>query len=366
MHDPRIDELARQLVRNSTELRRGEKVLIDLTDVPEEVGIALVRETRARGAVPFVTINSMRLSRELLKGATDEQYRLIAKHGLAEMRDMDAYLAVRGSHNIAECSDVPPAKMELAQGHTRKVLRYRVEKTRWCVLRWPHSAMAQQAGMSTAAFEDFYFRVCLLDYKAMKPAMTALARLMTRTDKVHIKGPGTDLQFSIKGIPAIPCGGEYNIPDGECFTAPVRNSVNGIIAHNAGTIYNGIPFDGIKLEFAKGKIVKAEADGKNKEINKILDTDVGARYVGEFALGFNPEIREPMRDILFDEKIAGSFHFTPGQAYDVASNGNKSKVHWDMVSIQRSDCGGGEIWFDGKLVRKNGRFLPKDLTKLNW
>ena len=366
MHDPRIDELARQLVRYSTGLKRGEKVLIDLYDVPEEVGIALVREARRRGAVPLVTVNSMRVSRELLMGATDEQFRLFSKHRMAEMRDMDAYIAVRGCHNIAEWSDVPASKIDLAQGYTRKVLRHRVEKTRWCVLRWPHPGMAQQAGMSTEAFEDFYFRVCLLDYKAMKPAMNALAKLMTRTDKVKIVGTGTDLEFSIKGIPAIPCGGEYNIPDGECFTAPVRNSVNGVISHNAGTIYNGIPFDGIVLEFEKGKIVKAEADGKNKEINKILDADEGARYVGEFALGFNPEIREPMRDILFDEKIAGSFHFTPGQAYDEASNGNKSKVHWDMVSIQRSDYGGGEIWFDGKLIRKNGKFLPKALDTLNW
>lgn len=366
MHDPRIDELARQLVRYSTGLKRGEKVLIDLYDVPEEVGIALVREARARGAVPLVSVNAGRLGREMLRGATDEQYRLIAKHRLAEMKDMDAYIAVRGTHNIAESSDVPAEKMELAQGHTRKVLRYRVEKTKWCVLRWPHPAMAQQAGMSTEAFEDFYFRVCLLDYKAMKPAMNALAKLMEQTDEVRIFGPGTDLEFSIEGIPAIPCGGERNIPDGECFTAPVRDSVNGVITHNAGTIYHGIPFDGIRLEFDKGRIVKAEANGKTKEIDRILDADDGARYIGEFALGFNPEIREPMRDILFDEKIAGSFHFTPGQAYDEASNGNKSKVHWDMVSIQRSDYGGGEIWFDGKLIRKNGKFVPKALQKLNW
>jgi aminopeptidase len=282
------------------------------------------------------------------------------------MKEMDAYIAVRGSHNIAENSDVSADRMDVVQSHTRKVIRYRVEKTRWCVLRWPHPAMAQQAGMSTEAFENFYFRVCLLDYQALKPAMKALAKLMMQTDKVRIVGPGTELEFSIKGIPAIPCGGECNIPDGECFTAPVRDSVNGVISHNAATIYHGIPFDGIVLEFANGKIVKAEADGKTKEINKILDADEGARYIGEFALGFNPEIREPMRDILFDEKIAGSFHFTPGQAYEDAWNGNKSKVHWDMVSIQRSDYGGGEIWFDGKLIRKNGKFLPKALQKLNW
>ena len=226
--------------------------------------------------------------------------------------------------------------------------------------------MAQQAGMSTEAFEDFYFRVCLLDYKALLPGMRALKRLMDKADRVQLTGPGTDLRFSIKGIPSIVCGGNYNIPDGEVFTAPVRDSVEGVVAYNAPTIYQGIAFDGIKLEFAKGKVVKAEAaGGKTKALNKILDTDPGARYIGEFAIGFNPEVRTPMRDILFDEKIAGSFHFTPGQAYEEADNGNRSQVHWDMVNIQRKDWGGGEMHFDGKLVRKDGVFLAKSLQALN-
>jgi aminopeptidase len=366
MHDPRIDELARQLVRYSTALKKGERVLIDLADVPEAMGVALIREARARGAEPFLRISSNRLSREMLSGATESQYRTIAKHQLAEMKDMDAYIAMRGSHNITEFSDVPGKNMALATGEMRKVMDHRVRKTKWCVLRWPHPSMAQMAGMSTEAFEDFYFRVCLLDYKALLPAMNTLKRLMDKTDKVHLKGPGTDLRFSIKGIPAIASGGNYNIPDGEVFTSPVKDSVEGVVRYNAPSIYQGIAFDGIELEFSKGRIVRAEAaGGKTKALNRILDSDAGARYVGEFAIGFNPEVREPMRDILFDEKIAGSFHFTPGQAYEEADNGNRSQVHWDMVSIQRSDWGGGEMWFDGKLVRKNGKFLAKNLVKLN-
>ena len=358
--------MARQLVRHSVSLQRGERILFDLFDVPEAVGLALIREARARGAEPFLQLNSNRLLRELWCGATEDQYRVLAKHRLGEMKDMDAYIAVRGSHNISEMGDVPAAKMELVSGHMRKVLNHRVDRTKWCVLRWPHPAMAQQAAMSTEAFEDFYFRVCLLDYQALKPAMRALARLMDRTNEVHIKGPGTDLRFSIAGLSAIPCGGEHNIPDGEVFTAPVKKSVEGVVTHNVPTIYHGVAFDGITLEFEKGKVVNAKAEGgKTKEFNKILDADPGARYIGEFALGLHPEIKEPMRDILFDEKIAGSFHFTPGQAYQEADNGNRSKVHWDMVSIQRPDHGGGEIWFDGKLVRKNGKFLPKSLAKLN-
>lgn len=365
MHDPRVDQLARQLVRYSTSLKKGEKLLIDLYDAPEAIGLALIREARTKGAVPILRINQSRLTREMLKGATDDQYSVIAKGLMAEMKGVDAYIAVRGSYNIAETADVPAKRMATAMKHLRPVLDRRVKKTKWCVLRWPTPSMAQQAGMSTEAFEDFYFKVCLVDYKSLLPAANALKRLMDKTKLVEIKGPGTDLRFSIKDIPAVACAGTHNIPDGEVFTAPVKDSIEGVLSYNAPTIYQGIPFDSVKLTFKNGKIVKAESPGKNKEINKILDSDDGSRFIGEFALGYNVEIREPMRDILFDEKIGGSFHFTPGQAYEEADNGNRSQVHWDMVCIQRKDYGGGEIWFDGKLIRKDGVFLPKALAKLN-
>lgn len=366
MHDPRIDELAKKLTSYSTGLKRGEKVLLDLQDVPPEVGVALIRATRARKAIPVVRVQDGKISREMLRGATENQYDLMAMHLLAEMKDMDAYIAVRGSHNIANNSDVSDECMKLAMRAMRPVTSHRVKKTKWCVLRWPTPSMAQQAGMSTEAFEDFLFEVCLLDYKALLPGMRALKRLMERTDQVHIVNEGTDLRFSIRDIPAVICAGNYNIPDGEVFTAPVKESVEGVIRHNAPTIYQGIPFDQIELQFEKGRIVQAHAGAKTRELNEILNSDTGARYIGEFALGFNPKIKEPMRDILFDEKIAGSFHFTPGEAYEEADNGNRSQVHWDMVTIQRPEYGGGEIYFDGKLIRKDGQFLPKNLEMLNW
>jgi aminopeptidase len=333
--------------------------------VPDAIGLALIREARKKGALPFVRVHQARLTREMMKGAEDSQYEIISKHLLAEMKDMDAYIAIRGGGNIAENSDVPPERMRLAMKHMRPVLDHRIKKTKWCVLRWPSASMAQQSGMSTEAFEDFYFNVCLLDYKALVPAMNALKKLMDKTENVHIKGPGTDLTFSLKGQNALASAGNYNIPDGEVFTSPVRDSVEGFITYNAPTIYQGIPFDTIRLEFSQGKIIKADAGAKTAALNKILDSDEGARYIGEFAIGFHPLILEPMRDILFDEKIAGSFHFTPGQAYEEADNGNRSQVHWDMVNIQRKDWGGGEIWFDGKLIRKDGIFLVKALEKLN-
>jgi aminopeptidase len=365
MQDPRIDKLASQLVRYSTGIKKNDRVLIDVYDVPEEVPIALIKAVRAAKAEPFVNINNARVTRELYMGATEPQYDVQAKLALAQMQKMDVYIAVRGSHNITESSDVPQKKMAMVMDRMRPVINYRVNSTRWCVLRWPNPSMAQMAGMSTEAFEDFYFRVCLLEYKKLMPAMRNLERLMSNTNDVHILGGGTDLKFSMKGLKAIACGGTHNIPDGECFSAPVKDSVNGVIQYNAPSVYQGVAFDNVRLEFKDGKVVNATSNN-SKALNRILNSDSGARYVGEFALGFNREIREPMRDILFDEKIAGSFHFTPGQAYKgVADNGNKSSVHWDLVCIQRPEYGGGEIWFDGKLIRKDGQFLMKSLEPLN-
>jgi aminopeptidase len=365
MHDPRIDSLARQLVQYSTQVKKGDFVWIDCFDVPAEAAQALIRAVVAAKAHPYVQIHDSRVNREMLLNAQEKQYDVISQHQLAMMKEMDCYIAVRGSHNITENSDVPPDKMKLVSQKLRPLMNERVNNTRWCVLRWPTSSMAQQAGMSTAAFEDFYFKVCLLDYAALIPAMKALQKRMDKAKNVHIKGPGTDLRFSLKGLKSIPCGGRHNIPDGECFSAPVKDSVEGVVSYNAPTIYQGISFDSVKLEFSKGKIVQATANN-TEALNRILDSDEGARFIGEFAIGFNREIREPMRDILFDEKIAGSFHFTPGQAYEgVADNGNRSQVHWDLVCIQRPEYGGGEIWFDDELIRKNGLFLAPELKPLN-
>ena len=364
MSDSRYDSLARVLTGHSTKLKAGERFLIDVADTPEEFVIALIRAARAVKAEPFVIMHSGRISRELALGVTGPQAATMAEIDLARLQKMQAYIAVRGSQNISEMSDVPQAKMALLSEKLRPALDYRINKTRWVVLRWPTPSMAQQAQMSTEAFAEFFFRVCTLDYGAMIPGMKALKALMDRTDKVHIKGPGTDLRFSIKGIGSVICGGEHNIPDGEVFSCPVKHSVEGHVTFNAPTSARGIAFDNVRLEFSKGKIIKATSNN-TKALNEILDTDAGSRFIGEFSLGFNPHILHPMRDILFDEKIAGSFHFTPGQAYAVAGNGNKSAVHWDMVCIQRKDYGGGEVWFDGKLIRKDGLFLPPALQALN-
>ena len=366
MKDPRIQKLADVLIHYSTELKSGENVLIEAGDVPESLVQALIRSAVEVGAKPYVWQRQNIVMRELLLHSSDEQLKLIGEMELAWMKKMDAYIGIRGGLNINEMSDVPQEKKKSYQELIFKPvhLEQRINHTKWVVLRYPTSSFAQQAGMSTDAFEDFFFDVCTLDYAKMEKAMLPLHELMEKTDQVHIKGPGTDLRFSIKGIPAILCQGKHNIPDGEVFTAPVKNSVEGTIAYNVPTIYHGITFSDVKFHFEKGKIVEATAD-KTDQLNEILDTDEGARYIGEFAIGFHPYITKPMLDILFDEKIAGSFHFTPGQAYEEADNGNQSTVHWDLVNIQTAEMGGGEIYFDGKLIRKDGKFVLNQLHGLN-
>ena len=338
--------------------------MLDLIDVPDEFSIELVRAVRAAGGIPLVEVRRTRITRELLRGMNDRQAALVRDLELFRMRKMQAYIAIRGSDNMNENSDVPGERMALYSRITRPVLNYRVNKTRWCVLRWPTPSMAQAAVMSTEAFENLYFDVCTMDYAKMARAMVPLERRMRKADRVHLKSPGTDLTFSLKGIGAKMCKGDRNIPDGEVFSCPVKNSVNGVIQFNTPTIYAGTKFENVRLEFKDGKIIGATSNNP-KRLNEILDTDAGARYVGEFSLGFNPYILNPMCDILFDEKIAGSLHFTPGQAYEECDNGNRSAVHWDMVLIQRPEWGGGEVWFDGELIRKNGLFVPKDLKSLN-
>jgi aminopeptidase len=366
MRDPRTRQLAKLIVNHSCALRPGEAVLIEAFDVADGLVLDLVEETQAVGAVPVVSLRDNMVLRAQLKGATEAQLKVQAAIELHQMQQVQAYVGIRASANVSELGDVPAERMSLYQQIVAKPvhLDYRVNHTRWVVLRYPNGAMAQLANLSTEAFEDFYFRVCNVDYARMRDAMQPLVARMQRTDQVHLKSPGTDLRFSIKGIGVIPCFGERNIPDGECFTAPVRDSVHGVIAYNTPSVYLGTTYDRLVFTFEKGRIVKATGNPQDK-LEKLLDTDEGARYVGEFSLGFNPHVLHPMKDTLFDEKIAGSLHFTPGQSYETADNGNRSRVHWDLVLIQRAEYGGGEVWFDGELIRKDGLFVTDDLKGLN-
>ncbi len=366
MLDPRMKTLAQNLVRYSCGVKPGENVLVEATDIPAEMVALLVREIREAGGNPFVTIKQNRVLRELYACGTAESLEMTGRFEAVRMENMQAYIGLRGTLNLAELSDVPADKMGLYRKHWlgQVHMKIRVPKTKWVVLRWPSPSMAQQASMSTDAFEDFYFNVCNLDYGRMSRAMDPLVELMERTDRVRLKGPGTDLTFSIRGLPAIKCDGKMNIPDGEVYTAPVRDSVNGTITYNTQSLYQGTKFENLSFTFKDGKIIEARGNPADR-LEEILNSDEGARYVGEFAIGVNPFVTSPMLDTLFDEKIAGSIHFTPGNSYDDCDNGNKSSVHWDLVLIQTADMGGGEIWFDDVLIRKDGIFVAESLKGLN-
>lgn len=366
MKDPRISELARNLVNYSTGIKPGEKLLIEVTGDGHNLAKEIVEETYLAGGIPYVTIKDQVISRALYSRCTAEQIEDMAEFEAARMRKMNAYIGIRASLNSSEMGAVPTEKMKIymEKFSTPVHSELRVRNTKWCVLRYPNHAMAQLAGVATELFEDFYFDVCNLDYGKMSLAMTPLVEAMERTDRVRITGRGTNLSFSIKGMPAIKCDGHRNIPDGEVYTAPIRDSVNGVLQYNTPAEYQGFTFENIRFRFENGKIVEATSNNTER-LNNILDTDEGARYIGEFSFGVNPYILKPMKDTLFDEKIAGSIHFTPGNAYDVCNNNNKSAIHWDLVYIQRPEYGGGEIWFDDELVRKDGVFVPEKLKALN-
>jgi len=368
MKDKRNEILARQLLEYSVEIKPGEVLYLEIKGKETlELGKQLIRIATERGAVPFWYYNDESLIRQWVSKANEAQFKIQAELHMGLMKRADAYIGLRGSDNPFDLADVEHGQIEKQNSLFYKPvhLEERVKRTRWVVLRYPNNAMAQLAETSQEAFEDFYFDVCCADYAKMSKAQDSLHALMDATDKVHIKAPGTDLQFSIKGIPPVKCDGHRNIPDGEVYTAPVRDSVNGTLTYNTPSLHKGtqVLFNDICFTFENGKIVKATCDGDNATLNKILDADKGARFIGEFAIGVNPFILHPMKDTLFDEKIAGSFHFTPGQCYDEASNGNESTEHWDLVQIQRSDYGGGEIWFDDKLIRKDGVFTDEKMEK---
>ena len=367
MRDKRIEKLANNLLRYSIRLKKGEHILIDILG-EDAVTLAkeLIRQAEEIGAYPHFNIVNYEIMREFLKNCTEEQMKMYAKHEAQRMQDMDAYIGIRASTNTAELNGIEKEKMEIYNKYYTVPVHFeeRVKHTRWCILRYPNNSMAQMSNMSLEEFEDFFFNVCTLDYEKMSKAMDKLVDLMNKTKNVHIVGPDTDLSFSIEGIPAEKYMGTFNIPDGEVASAPVKTSVNGYITYNTETRYNGILFNNIRFEFKDGKIVNATSN-KTKELNAILDTDEGARYIGEFALGLNPYVERPIGDTLFDEKIKGSFHFTPGDSLEESDNGNRSAIHWDIVNIQTPEYGGGEIYFDDVLVRKDGRFVLEELEALN-
>lgn len=365
--DERIRKLASNLLNHSVRLKKDEKILIEMigTDC-SDLAIELIKQSKELGATPLFNIIDYKVLKEILLNSNKEQIEEYAKYDLIKMQNVDAYIGIRAA-NPKELDGISKENMEIYNKYYQTPVHFeeRVKNTKWCILRYPNEWLATSAKMSLEEFTDFFYNVCTIDYDKMEEAMEPLKQLLTNTKNVHIIGPGTDLTFSVEGITAEKYFGTYNIPDGEVASCPTKYSTNGYITYNTETIYNGITFNNIYFEFKDGKIIKAEAGDKTKELNEILDTDDGARYIGEFAFGLNPYVKNTMGDTLFDEKVAGSFHFTPGTALEESDNGNRSNIHWDIVCIQTPEFGGGEIYFDDVLIRKDGKFILEELKALN-
>lgn len=366
MRDPRLVAFAHTIVHHSTAVKPGDRVLIEMIGSERELVKTIIEQVYEAGGYPFVELTDRAVMRTLISSMTEAQLVMWREWALHRMKLMDVYIGIRSGENANEWAGIDPQALRAYEKifYHPVHLEQRVKHTRWVVMRYPSPSMAQLAGMNTDEFESFYFRACNLDYARLSRAMDALVTRMQATDRVRIIGPNTSLTFSIRGIPAIKCCGHRNLPDGEVFTSPVRDSIEGTIAFNTASVYAGTTFENIRFRFERGRIVEATASDTER-LQKILDTDEGSRYIGEFSLGFHPFILHPMKDTLFDEKIAGSLHVTPGQAYEEADNGNRSAIHWDLVLIQRPEYGGGQVWFDDTLIRQDGEFVVPDLEPLN-
>lgn len=361
-----IMKLAKTITDYSIDVKANEKVLIIYyDDNAKDLVKELIRCINLKYAIPSYKRVDKQLDALLLRQNSEDIINVLINQFKFEIESFNSIIYIRSTQNEYEEKSIPMDIKNLYNSLKRPYDYIRINERKWVILNYPTLMDAYKAKMSIDEFYNYAFDVMNVDYSNMRNKLEPLKDLMEKTDKVRMIGPNTDINFSIKGMPAIICCGNANIPDGEIYTAPIKDSVNGIITYNTPSPYRSNVYNNISLVFENGKIVSATCDGDNKLLNEIFDTDKGARYIGEFSFGVNPKILYPMGDILYDEKIKGSIHFTPGMAYANCDNGNRSDIHWDLVWIQREEYGGGEVYFDDVLVRKDGIFVLDELKDLN-
>ena len=367
MRDPRLEKLGDLIVNHSCEVKQGERVLIESSRSCAPLINYIISKCYERGALPFVLLKESDIQRELLRNISAEQINIQSAFESVMMSEMDVYIEIKDDDNLFELSDIPPEKWNLYHNLYYKPVHWdiRLPKTKWVTVRYPSKVFAQKFGMSTEKFENFYFNTVLADYGEMGKLMLPLKERMDKANRVKILTPTTNLDFNIGKYKAVICNGKINLPDGEVFIAPELESVNGTITYNADVLYQDITFSNIKLDFKDGKVIKAESGSTTRDLNRILDTDAGARYVGEFAFGTNPKINRIVKNIIYDEKMLGSIHLALGASHPTSNNGNESGIHWDMVQIHKKENGGGQIFFDDELIMQDGIFVPSDLQELN-
>ena len=356
MVDPRVAKAADILVNHSARVKKGDYVQIISEPAAQDLVLEVYRLVLKNGAYPVTKLSLPGQSYIYYKNASDEQLRNFPQIAFHEIKNTDAVIYIGAPSNTKELTAIDPKKISLRQAITKRFSDYRVEKTRWVLFEYPTDSLAQDAEMSLEDFKDFAYGAVNIDWKKESKKQDKIKAIVDKGKEVHILGKETDLRFSIAGKKAVKCDGKHNMPDGEVFTEPVKHSVNGHIFYEFPAVHGGREVCGVRLVFKNGKVVKATAEKNQDFLIKMLDTDAGSRYLGEFGIGVNYRIDRFIKNILFDEKIGGTIHLALGRAYSETGGENDSAIHWDMIKDLRK---GGEVYIDGKLLEKNGKFAFK-------
>lgn len=354
MADDRIQKAAKIIVDYSTKVKKGEYVQIIADYAAKDIVLEVYKQVLLKGAYPLVHLSVPGMAYTYYKHATDEQLKHFPKLAMHEMKNTDAVIFIGASSNTKELANIDPKRIAVRQKTTEALFKERSENTKWVIFYYPTGALAQGAGMSLEEFSDFVFGSVIVDYKKMSKSQEKLKKLIDKGKKIRITAKNTDVTFNITGRKGVKCDGRYNLPDGEVFTSPVENSAEGAIEFSYPALLQGKEVEGIKLEFKKGKVVKATAKKNQDFLRKVLETDKGSKFVGEVGIGVNYKINKFVKNILFDEKIGGTIHIALGKSYKEAGGKNESAIHWDIVTSLKK---GGKIYIDGKLVQKDGKFL---------
>ena len=306
-----------------------------------------------RGAHPWIRTDLPGSRYIFYKYANDEQLGFLAEHEMAEIKQTDVYISLGAPLNVRELSGIDPSRISTRTKALGPLTEWRIDRTRWVIFIYPTESLAQEAEMSLEEFEDFVYKACLVDWKEVTASLQQLKKVVDAADNVEIVSGDTHLKFSVKGRISVAANGDKNMPDGELFTSIVEDSVNGNIRFDVPAIMFGNVMEDITLNFEKGRVKDAKAVKNQAFLEKMLATDEGAKRIGELGIGFNYGITRSVKNILFDEKIGGTIHMALGSGYKETLSQNKSAIHMDIIKDLRTD---GEVYFDGKLVMKNGKW----------
>jgi aminopeptidase len=349
--ETQVRRLAGILVRHSVKAKKGEIVRISCSELARPLALEVFREVLRAGAHPLLSVGFEDAGRIFFEEAADRQIAHLPPTKRYEAGKIDADIVILAPGNTRSLSHIPPKRLADRRKATKPISEIILRRVRWVLTNFPTEALAQETDRSLPEYEKLYYRAVDQDWAAMGRMFLRAKRFLEKSSRVRIVGVDTDLSFSIRGRKAIPCAGEYNMPDGEIFTAPVENSTEGKIYYEFPAIYGGREVSGIRLTFRNGKVVEASADKNESILREMLAADPGARVLGEFGIGANAGVTSFTRDILLDEKMGGTIHLAIGRSYAESGGRNDSAVHWDMIKDLRAE---GELFLDGRPVLRTG------------